>query len=166
MKEDNKMIRCATKEDASRIAEILIFAKRMAYSDIFNNYKISFWEMQVLPLALEYIEKPEMLENVFVFEDEVIKGVMKISYDKKSMHFEINELYIDPFFQNQHIGSHFIKYSEEMASSLGFSTIHLWVLEKNQNARNFYTKQGFKLTSDKKLEDGTTEYILRYQKEL
>lgn len=160
------MIRNATKEDASRLSEILIFAKRMAYSNIFNNYKISFWEMQVLPLALEFIEKPEMLENVFVLEDEVIKGMVKISYDKICKYFELNELYIDPFFQKQCIGSLLIKYVEEIASSLGFTNIVLWVLEKNQNARSFYAKHGFIFTSDKKFEDGTTEYILKYQKEL
>lgn len=160
------MIRIATKEDASRLAEILIFAKRMAYSNIFNNYKISFGEMQVLPLALAYIEAPETLENVYVFEDEVIKGMIKISYDKSAHYFEINELYIDPFFQNQHIGSHFLKYVEAIAFSLGFTNIILWVLEKNQNARNFYAKHGFIVTSDQRLEDGTMEYILKYQKEL
>lgn len=164
--EDNKMIRIATKEDASRLAEILIFAKRMAYSNIFNNYKVSFWDMQVLPLALEYMEKPQMLENVYVFEDEVIKGMIKISYNKSDNYFEINELYIDPFFQNQHIGSHFIKHIEAMASSLGLTNIILWVLEKNQSARSFYAKHGFMATSDKKLEDGTTEYILKYLKKI
>ncbi|MEG2192064.1 MAG: GNAT family N-acetyltransferase [Oscillospiraceae bacterium] len=160
------MIRLAMKEDASRLAEISIFAKRMAYSDIFNDYKVSFSEMLVLPLALEYIEKPEMLNNLYVFEDEVIKGMMKISYDKDDNYFEINELFVDPFFQNHHVGSQFASYVEELARSLGFTNLILWVLEKNQNARNFYAKNGFALTSEKKLEDGTTEYILKYLKEL
>lgn len=122
--------------------------------------------MQVLPLALDYIEKPELLENVYVLEDEVIKGMTKISYNKSDEYFEINELYIDPFFQNQQVGSHLIKYVEDTASSLGFKNMILWVLEKNQMARNFYTKHGFIFTSDKKPEDGTTEYILKYQKEI
>lgn len=44
-------IRKATLQDVSRIAEILIFTKRMNYRFIFRNDKVSFGEMQVLPLA-------------------------------------------------------------------------------------------------------------------
>lgn len=46
------MIRRAEIKDASRLAEILIFAKRTAYRQIFNNDNVSFNEMQVLDLAL------------------------------------------------------------------------------------------------------------------
>ena len=40
------MIRRATIEDASRIAEISIFTKRMNYRAIFRNDKVSFGEMR------------------------------------------------------------------------------------------------------------------------
>ena len=49
------MIRRATIRDASRIAEISIFTKRINYRSIFNNDKVLFGEMQVYPLAKEYI---------------------------------------------------------------------------------------------------------------
>ena len=48
------MIRKATKEDASRLAEIQIYAKRYSYRSIFQNDEVSFNEMQVLKLALFY----------------------------------------------------------------------------------------------------------------
>ena len=51
MNEQIKLIRQATISDASRIAEILIFTKRMNYRTIFQNDKVSFGEMQVYPLA-------------------------------------------------------------------------------------------------------------------
>ena len=47
------MIRPAIPEDASRIAEILVFSKRTNYRSIFHNDAYSFGELQVLPLALE-----------------------------------------------------------------------------------------------------------------
>ena len=53
------MIRHATIADASRIAEILIFTKRMNYRKIFQNDKVSFGEMQVYPLAKNYIDNPD-----------------------------------------------------------------------------------------------------------
>ena len=53
------MIRRATVEDASRIAEISVFTKRMNYRSIFRNDKVSFGEMQVYPLADAYIHDPQ-----------------------------------------------------------------------------------------------------------
>ena len=50
------MIRKATEEDASRIAEILVFVKRMKYRPIFKDDAYAFVEMQVLPIAKKYVE--------------------------------------------------------------------------------------------------------------
>ena len=66
-------IRKAMIVDASRIAEILIFTKRMNYRSIYNDDKVSFGEMQVYPLAKEYIENPDALKNIWVYEDEFVK---------------------------------------------------------------------------------------------
>ena len=63
------MIRQATIDDALRIAEILIFTKRMNYRRIFQDDKVSFGETQVYPLAKEYIENPEKLEGIWGYGD-------------------------------------------------------------------------------------------------
>ena len=83
------MIRHATIADASRIAEILIFTKRMNYRKIFQNDKVSFGEMQVYPLAKNYIDNPDELDGIWVYDDEFVKGV--IDHDGK----KIVELYVD-----------------------------------------------------------------------
>lgn len=160
------MIRKATIEDASRIAEILIFAKRMAYGHIFNDYKVSFGEMQVLPTALEYMENPDLLDGIFVFEEEAVKGLIRISLHDGDRCVEINELYIDPFFQNQQIGRQLLTFAETYAEKLGASKMMLWVLEKNGSARRFYEKNGFSFAGDQQLQEGTTEYKLNYCKHL
>ena len=157
------MIRKSNEKDISRIAEILIFTKRTAYRDIFKNDKVSFGEMLVLPLAMKYMENAELLKNIYVYDDEIVKGMMNISLEKQ---FEINQLYIDPFFQNQKIGSKLLSYAENYAKELGHNKIFLWVLEKNKSGRRFYEKHGFIITNEKKLEDGTTEYILKYEKQI
>ena len=92
------MIRPATKADASRIAEILIFVKRMNYRRIFQNDQVSFGEMQVLPLALEYQQKPEMLQGMYVYDDGFVKGLVRI-VDR-----QVEQLYVDSFFAGQGIG--------------------------------------------------------------
>jgi len=147
------MIRRATIEDASRIAEILIFTKRMNYRTIFQNDKVSFGEMQVYPLAKEYLENPDKLENVWVYDDEFVKAMMHTEGT------QIVELYVDVFFENQGIGSRLIEYAMEQ-----LKCDQLWVLEKNISAIRFYEKHGFRLTGEKMMEEGTAEYIARMKR--
>lgn len=146
-------IRKATCEDASRIAEILIFTKRMNYRSIFCNDKVSFGEMQVYPLAKEYIENPDKLQNIWVYDDEFVKGMVHVKNNR------IEELYVDTFFQNQGIGDKLIKYAVEQ-----MECNYLWVLEKNVKAIRFYEAHGFVLTKERQLEEGTTEYIVKMER--
>ena len=143
------MIRRATVEDASRIAEILVFTKRMNYRKIFQNDKVSFGEIQVYPLAKEYIENPESLENIWVYEDEFVKGMIHIEDNG------IAELYVYSFFENQGIGGRLITFAIEEKNC-----DHLWVLEKNADARRFYETYGFTVTGEKQLQEGTEEYLV------
>lgn len=62
-------IRRANKEDISRIAEILVFTKRVSYRPIFQNDQFSFINLQVLPLAQEYQEDKGRLGRTWVFDD-------------------------------------------------------------------------------------------------
>lgn len=146
-------IRKATPEDASRIAEILIFTKRMNYRSIFCNDKVSFGEMQVYPLAKEYIECPDKLQNIWVYDDEFVKGMVHIEDNW------IKELYVDTFFQNQGIGRELVAHAIEQMKCK-----YLWVLEKNVNAIRFYETHGFRITGEKHLEEGTAEYIIKMER--
>lgn len=146
------MIRKATEEDASRIAEILVFVKRMKYRPIFKDDVYSFVEMQVLPIAKKYIEAG-IIENMFVYDDGIVKGLIHIEGN------EIVELYVDHFFQGQGIGSALVEYAKKQ-----FPITYLWVIEKNIDAIGFYEAHGFHLTSTKKLEEGTTEYIVKMER--
>ena len=87
-------IRKAGIQDSSRLAEILIFTKRMNYRKIFRDDKVSFGAMQVYPLAQDYISHPEKLENIWVYDDEFVKGMFHIEGKK------LIELYVDSFFNN------------------------------------------------------------------
>lgn len=144
-----KLIRRATLNDASRIAEILVFTKRMNYRRIFQNDKVSFGEIQVYPLAAAYIENPGKLEHIWVYDDEFVKGMIHIDGET------IAELYVDSFFANQGIGGELIRFATEQKKCR-----RLWVLEKNADAIRFYEKHGFTLTGARQLEEGTTEYIV------
>ncbi len=125
----------------------------MNYRKIFQNDKVSFGEMQVYPLAKNYIDNPGELDGIWVYDDEFVKGV--IHHDGK----QIVELYVDSFFENQGIGSKLIKYAVEQ-----LDCDFLWVLEKNIKAIRFYQRHGFVITDEKQYEEGTTEYIVKMQR--
>ena len=141
------LIRKAKAEDISRIAEILVFVKRMNYRSIFRNDAVSFGELQVIPVARMYSD-PEILKNIWVYESEgIVKGIARIE-DK-----ELMELYVDHFFQGQGIGAELIEFAKRE-----HDVRVLWVLEKNTDAIRFYETHGFQVSDHKELEEGTPEY--------
>ena len=158
------MIRQANLEDVSRIAEILIFTKRMTYRPIFRDDPVSFGQMQVVPLAEEYVAHPERLDKIWVWEDIFVKGLITLHECKDEGTLQVEELYVEPFFHGEGIGSALLAFAEKKAGELGADTLFLWVLEKNEKARSFYEKHGYVQTKERKLEEGTPEYIVKYQK--
>lgn len=147
-----KNIRKAEYKDLSRIAEILVFTKRMKYRDIFHNDVFSFNNLQVMKLVEEY-GNPEVLENIFVYDDGIVKGMIHIEGK------EVVELYVDYFFWNEGIGSKLIEFAKEK-----YDVKFLWVLEKNSDAIRFYKAHGFILNGERELEESTTEYKVMLNK--
>ncbi len=157
-------VRPAVPADASRLAEILIFAKRKAYQAIFRADDVSFGEMQVLPLALAYRDEPERLAGVRVAADGFAKGMCSMRLTAPQA--ELVELYVDPFFQGEGIGGALLDDFEAQAAAAGATSAMLWVLEKNAAARAFYSKHGFRQTGERVPEEGTPEFRLKYVKPL
>lgn len=141
-------IRKAAIQDLSRIAEILVFVKRVNFRPIFKNDAYSFGELQVLSVAEEYAA-PDILGHIWVYDDGIVKGMIHIEGK------EIRELYVDSFFQNQGVGAELIEFAKNE-----FSVCFLWAIEKNVDAICFYERHGFHRTETKKFEEGTTEYLI------
>jgi Acetyltransferases len=165
---DNNMIRPAERKDASRLAEILIFTKRVAYRSIFHNDIVSFNEMQVLELALSFRDNEHALNDLYVYDDGIVKGLIRWSKESKldSDKVRVHEIYVDTFFQGQGIGSILIHDCIHRSKELGCNEIILWVLEENFDAREFYEKHGFIYGGKNKPEEGTSALLLEYALEL
>lgn len=146
----SSFIRDAEPRDASRIAEILVFSKRTHYRAIFHDDAFSFGVLQVHPIAQAYLDHPETLKGIRVWDDGFVKGMIHTEGD------EIAELYVDPFFEGQHIGSAL------MADALS-RILHpwLWVLEKNDAAIRFYRRHGFVYKGERVPQEDTPEFKLR-----
>ncbi len=135
-------IRIASYKDLSRIAEMIVANYRRNFYPIFQNEEFYFGELNVLDTAKEYENHPEWLENTYVFEDGVVKGMIRVDGE------EIVKLYVDPQFQSQSIGAKLLQYAidEKQAS-------WLWVLEQNERGISFYKRNGFAFTGERILED-------------
>ena len=151
--ENERMIRKATINDISRIAEILVFVKRIKFRPIFQDDDFSFNELQVLSVAKEY-SQAEILDHIWVYNDSIVKGLIHIEGK------EVKELYVDYFFQNQGIGGKLIEFAKKE-----HDVNYLWAIEKNTDAIRFYETHGFHLTDMKKYEEGTTEYLVMMERQ-
>ena len=69
-------IRKAEIEDLSRVAEIFVFNNRINFFPIFKNEGYSFGELQVVSLIDNYFKKDEIINNIYVFDNGIIKGFM------------------------------------------------------------------------------------------
>ena len=72
---------------------------------------------------------------------------------------EVKKLFVEPIIQGQTIGARLLEYAISKMNAN-----HLWALEKNVRAIAFYERHGFNVTSVKKLEDDTTEYLVRMER--
>ena len=144
------MIRRATPNDLNRIAEIEVFNYRLKFYPIFLNDEFYFGELQVPNVARRYADS---LEDIRVWDDGVVKGFILV------LNGEVKKLFVEPVLQGQGIGAGLLEYA---VKHLGAKT--LWALEKNEGAIRFYQRHGFRLTCEKRLEDGTSEYLVRMEK--
>jgi ribosomal protein S18 acetylase RimI-like enzyme len=157
------MIRLATIQDASRIAEIEVSSCRFAYGNIVSE-EILFKDMLV-EKRIQHVKNWILGNNDFdyVFEDvksKIIKGMMGIGKsedsDKKDA-FELHFIYIEPFYFRNGIGSLMLTFYEERGIELRYKEFVIWVLQDNKIGINFYEK-------NKYTHDGNTKIFKRFIK--
>ena len=91
------MIRHANKQDIPRIAEIIVFGKRVAYRPIFENDYVSFNELQVVHLYEDYKNNPDRLDGMLLYDDGIVKGIIN-GKPMGNKTIEITDFYVEPFF--------------------------------------------------------------------
>lgn len=146
-------IRRAENTDAARLAEIEVFNYRMNFYPIFKEDQFYFGQLQVPDVMKLYLQDEGLLKRTFVFDDGVVKGFIRIREE------EIEKLFVEPILQGRGIGAALLDFAvrEHQARTL-------WALEKNARAIAFYQRYGFLPTGDKKLEQDTTEYLIRLER--
>ncbi len=150
-------IRKATAEDICRISEIEIFNYRLYFYPVFRSDWFYFTELQVDNFARRYREDPELIENSYVYDDGAVKGFMRVGpAEVLDVSRELQKLFVEPVLHNQGIGSCLLEYAIE---SCGCT--YLWPLELNRRAISLYERHSFVMTSEKRPEEGTSEYLVK-----
>jgi GNAT superfamily N-acetyltransferase len=98
---------------------------------------------------------PVMAADLFEYNDEIwlaaedgrLLGVMAIRRSRQEGWEVLERLYVDPEAQNRGVGGALLTKAKELRPD-GFV---LWVFQKNEGARRFYERHGFRLV---KLTDG------------
>lgn len=137
-----KNIRSASASDASRIAEIIITNYRVNFYPFFHNDPYYYGELNVVEMAAEYTDGSQVLRNSYVYDDGVVKGVIRVLDNK------IEKLYVEPQFQSQGIGAKLLEFAVQ-----NLHASELWALEYNTRGISFYQRNGFVLTGEKMMED-------------
>ena len=141
------MIRKSTETDLTRLAEISVFTKRVAYRPIFNDDKFSF-NVLTVPGVMDVLRMS--LDAIWVWEDSgIVKGFVHIEGD------EIKELYVDWFFQGEGVGTELLRFAADRGCTF------LWVLERNKHAIRFYEKNGFYKTGEMLAWNDTGQFIIK-----
>ena len=150
---NREYIRKAGKKEASRIEEIEIFNYRLYFYSIFQSDEFYFDELQVVPEAEALAADENKLSRTYVYDDGAVKGFIRMNGD------EVEKLFVEPVLHGQHIGEALLRYAME---ELGAAW--LWALEKNTGAIRFYERHGFHKTDIRKLEEDTTEFLVRMER--
>ena len=126
------MIRRATSADAAAVSRVFVRARD---------------EMSYLPRIAD--EHRPLLGGWFIDRDEIwvaeqgeIVGFFGLNGD------ELSHIYVDPGRQGRGIGTEML----ERAKALRPQRLELWVFQKNEGARRFYERHGFRLAE---LTDGS-----------
>ena len=114
----------------------------MNFYPFFKNDEFYFGELNVVDLAAEYSDNSAALNNCYVYDDGVVKGLICLKGA------EIEKLYVEPQFQGQGIGAKLLSFACTRKNSQ-----FLWVLEYNKRAIAFHKRNGFALTGEKIIED-------------
>ena len=146
----NVAIREATPRDAAEIARLHVATWQAAYRDdlpdeLLDGLSVVGRERQWKGI----IENPEPRSNVFVAEraDEMLGfASCGACRDDDLMEFDVGEIYavyVDPNHWRRGIGRALLRRVVEFLEDRDFDFMSLWVLESNDQARDFYEKSGF-----------------------
>ncbi|NKB34001.1 MAG: GNAT family N-acetyltransferase [Pseudomonadales bacterium] len=169
----NVSIEAATAKDAEAIANIHFESLREGYAGKLpqeyldmpvTDWRINAWKKWIARSKVRTLVAKEDDQNVGFC---TLQPFNENPPNKETA--EIVALFVQPDKWRHGVGVILCKGIESEAKAAGFSKLALWVLESNENARNFYKAQGYQLqTGDRIFLETANEPLLEvmYRKSL
>ena len=142
-------IRKATQKDFSDIAKVHVHSWHDTYLDLLPiSYIDEMTNLAKKTAMWEQILRQPKVEVWIAQDGDTIVGF--IGYHAQDERYEITTLYILPTYQYQGMGSALMKVSlQDITAANAAARFHLWVLDTNINAINFYKKHGFEQSAER-----------------
>lgn len=140
------MIRQATTQDASRIAEIHVSSWRATYLGMVSDDYLAALDVKEREEVWKELCSGESAPVYVACEAEQIAGFCHISASRDpgaEGAAEITCIYVDPRSLRKGHGRQLISAALSFASIQDFGEVTLWVLSENHAARQFYQAMGF-----------------------
>ena len=164
------MIRKAHVGDAERLAEIIIYGWRMAYTGLFSDEYL-YGRLLVVDRYKFLVGQLSAEHGYYVYEEnDVIKGFVAMGNcrdaDCSECAYELIAMYVEPAFKYKGIGAKMLAKCAENARSLGKERVKIWVFEDNLNTRKFYEKYGYAPDGATKIPPAVNQPEIRMEKTL
>lgn len=138
-------VRTARSDDARAMASVFIEAWRGAYRGIVDDVVIDSWQPEeVTKWMEELIASTTAHTLVAEFEPGQIAGFTRFGVDEEELESgHIFALYVAPSAGGHGVGRSLLDRALAFIDPHSSRPVTLWVFEKNQRARRFYTAAGF-----------------------
>ena len=142
------MIRQLDKKDLDAVASAHLHAWQTGFKNILSdNLLAALTKDEFLQAWRQTIRKSTRLNFVSTSDDRPVAFVSFGPSLDSQTNAEIYGIYVDPKHWGQGHGKQLIQKAIEELSKNNFSTVLLWVMTKNNSARQFYENFGFKNSS-------------------
>ena len=143
-----------TYDDAEIVGEVHSLAWKQAYKDVFpEEYIIADTAEKRKQEFLEELCK-ENCKYYLVYENGCCAGVVKVILNNSMC--EISSIYFFNEFRNKRLGTGTITRLREIYKDY---RMVLWTLEMNTVARKFYEKNGFVITTNRRIINRGKEFV-------
>lgn len=161
------MIRLASPEDASRLAEVHITSWQHAYRGIFPDRFLRSLDVERRRRFFDKRLRGGDPVYVSVVEDEVVAFCWPAASSEEGWG-EILSIYAHPDHWGEGHGRALLEAGEAHLRESGFDRVLLWVLDGNARARSFYERMGWEKAAGLKIEEigGVQVTEVRYEKML
>lgn len=158
------MIRLLKEKDIEAIALTHLLSWQFAFKNILSDHLLEELNIETFLETWRQIIKNKNRYNYIATSDNYPIAFISFGQSPEDENVaEIYGIYVNPNFWRQGFGNLLLKKALEELSILGYSSVILWVMVENNNARAFYAKNEFLNSYDKRTSQRKNEFFEEYK---